>query len=150
MVKGIGRRSKQRRYALRILFEMDINSSTLEEVLESKLDAGEDREPEPYTVDLVSGVEARKEAIDRVLSEYSEDWELERMPRVDRNILRMSLYELFFVEDVPPGVTIDEAVELAKVFSTGDSGRFVNGVLGRINRDLEAGKPLIPGQNPTK
>lgn len=62
------------------------------------------------------------------------------MPLVDRNILRMSLYELFYMEDIPPGATIDEAVELAKSFSTEDSGKFVNGVLGRVNRDRDAGR----------
>ncbi|MBK5092267.1 MAG: N utilization substance protein B, partial [Actinobacteria bacterium] len=65
---------------------------------------------------------------------------------VDRNILRMSLCELFYMEDIPSGATIDEAVELAKSFSTEDSGKFVNGVLGRVNRDREGGKQLLsPG-----
>lgn len=148
MAKGTGSRSRQRRSALRILFEMDINKSSVAEVMEAKRDAGEDRTPGELTVDLVSGVQKHRDEIDRVISRYSEGWELERMPRVDRNILRMSLCELFYMEDIPPGATIDEAVELAKAFSTSDSGSFINGVLGRINRDLEAGKSLYPGQKP--
>ncbi len=136
-------RSKQRRYALRILFEMDINNSTLVEVLEGKRQVGED-EPGEFTIGLVRGVGGHLLEIDRVISDYSEGWDLERMPGVDRNVLRMSLYELFFVEDIPPGVTIDEAVELAKAFSTDDSGKFINGVLGRVNRDREAGKLSLP------
>lgn len=143
MPEGTSGRSKQRRYALRILFEMDINSSSLDEVLEGKRQVGED-EPGDFTISLVRGVGEHLPEIDRVISDYSEGWQLERMPRVDRNVLRMSMYELFFVEDIPPGATIDEAVELAKAFSTDDSGKFINGVLGRVNRDREAGKLSLP------
>lgn len=143
MVQGTSGRSKQRRYALRILFEMDINNSSLVEVLEGKRQVGED-EPGEFTISLVRGVGAHLSEIDRIISDYSEGWHLERMPRVDRNVLRMSLYELFFVDDIPPGATIDEAVELAKAFSTEDSGKFINGVLGRINRDREAGELSLP------
>lgn len=148
MSKGTSSRSKQRRYALRILFEVDINESSVAEVLEAKRDAGEDKVPGEFTVDLVSGVQKHRVEIDRVISRYSEGWDLARMPGVDRNILRMSLCELLFMDDVPPGATINEAVELAKAFSTSDSGKFINGVLGRINRDLDAGNPLYPGQTP--
>lgn len=139
MARGLSGRSRQRRYALRILFEMDINNSTLVEVLEGKSRVGETA-PEEFTLELVRGAGERKAKLDRVISEYAEGWDLERMPPVDRNILRMSLYELFFMDDIPPGATIDEAVELAKAFSTEDSGKFINGVLGHINRDREAGK----------
>jgi N utilization substance protein B len=137
--KGLSSRSRQRRHALRILFEIDINKSSLDEVLEGKSKVGEDA-PEGFALSLVNGVEEHRVELDHLISEYAEGWDLERMPLVDRNILRMSLCELFYMEDIPPGVTIDEAVELAKSFSTEDSGRFVNGVLGRVNRDREAGR----------
>jgi len=140
---GTSSRSKQRRRALRILFEMDINNSSLEEVLEGKRQVGED-EPGEFTIDLVQGVQANLAEIDRVLSKYSEGWQLERMPGVDRNLLRMSLYEIFFMDDIPPGATIDEAVELAKDFSKEDSGKFINGLLGQVNRDRELGKLSLP------
>ena len=139
MAKGLSSRSRQRRYALRILFEMDINGSSPEEVLEGKSRVGEEA-PGEFTLDLVRGVEEQRARLDRIISEYAEGWDLERMPLVDRNILRMSLYELFYMEDIPSGATIDEAVELAKSFSTEDSGKFVNGVLGRVNRDRDAGR----------
>ncbi len=139
MPRNISQRSKQRRDALRLLFEMDINDSTLVEVLEGRRQVGEE-EPGEFALELVKGVRTNIEAIDRVISRYAEGWVLERMPRVDRNILRMALYELFFMEDIPAGATIDEAVELAKAFSTDDSGKFINGVLGRVNRDRESGK----------
>jgi N utilization substance protein B len=139
MPKGLSSRSRQRRRALRILFEIDINKSSLDEVLEGKSRAGEDA-PGDFALDLVRGVEKQRPELDRIISDYAEGWDLERMPLVDRNILRMSLYELFYMEDIPSGATIDEAVELAKSFSTEDSGKFVNGVLGRVNRDRDAGR----------
>jgi N utilization substance protein B len=139
MPKGLSGRSKQRRHALRILFEMDINESSLDEVLEGKSKVGEEA-PRDFVLELVRGVEEHRAELDRIISEYAEGWDLERMPLVDRNILRMSLYELFYMEDIPSGATIDEAVELAKSFSTEDSGKFVNGVLGRVNRDRDAGR----------
>jgi N utilization substance protein B len=122
---------------------MDINECSLDEVLEGKRQVGAE-EPGEFTIDLVRGVREHLPEIDRVISDYSEGWHIERMPRVDRNVLRMSLYELFFADDIPPGVTIDEAVELAKAFSTEDSGKFINGLLGRVNRDREAGKLSLP------
>ena len=143
MSRGTSSRSKHRRSALRILFEMDINRSSLEEVLEGKDQAGEDQ-PVDFTVKLVNGVQEYLGDIDRVISECAEGWEIERMPRVDRNILRMSIYELFFMEDIPTAATIDEAVELAKAFSTEDSGKFINGMLGRVNRDREKGALTLP------
>lgn len=124
---------------MRILFEIDINKSSLDEVLEGKSRVGEDA-PGDFALDLVRGVEKQRPELDRIISDYAEGWDLERMPLVDRNILRMSLYELFYMEDIPSGATIDEAVELAKSFSTEDSGKFVNGVLGRVNRDRDAGR----------
>jgi transcription antitermination protein NusB len=142
-MKGTSSRSRQRRQALRILFEMDINNSSLEEVLEGKRKVGEE-EPGQFTIDLVRGVTVNLAEIDRVLSMYSEGWQLARMPGVDRNVLRMSIYEIFFMDDIPPGATIDEAVELAKYFSKEDSGKFINGLLGKVNRDRELGKLSLP------
>jgi transcription antitermination protein NusB len=131
-------RGRQRRNALRILFEMDINRTGLEEVIRNKKLVGE-VEPTEFTLQLVEGVTEHKAALDRMISRYAEGWDVERMPRVDRNILRIALFELFYVEDIPTGVTIDEAVDIAKEFSTEDSGKFINGVLGRVNRDRETG-----------
>lgn len=142
MTKGQSSRSHQRRYALRILFEMDINRTTVREVLEGKRMVGED-EPGEFAIELIEGVIKHLPELDEVIAEYAEGWELERMPRVDRNVLRMALFELFYT-DIPAGVTIDEAVELAKSFSTQDSGKFVNGLLGRVNRDRESGTLSLP------
>jgi len=143
MQRGVTARGRQRRYALRVLFEMDINRSSIKEVLDGKRQVG-GGEPGELAISLIEGVSEHRESIDGVISSYAEGWDIHRMPLVDRNILRMALFELFFMEDVPPGPTIDEAVELAKVFSTEDSGKFINGMLGKINRDREAGKVRVP------
>jgi N utilization substance protein B len=89
-------------------------------------------------VELVEGVTGRLADIDRVLSDHSEGWTVERMPPVDRAVLRLALYELLWRDDVPDAVVIDEAVELAKALSTDESPRFVNGVLGRVLREQPA------------
>jgi len=122
---------------------MDINRTDLDEVVRNKKLVGE-AEPTEFTLQLVQGVTVHRAWLDGLISRYAEGWDLERMPRVDRNILRIALYELFYVEDIPPGVTIDEAVDIAKEFSTEDSGKFINGVLGRVNRDGETGD-IEPG-----
>lgn len=143
MQRGVSARGRQRRYALRVLFEMDINRSSVKEVLDGKRQVG-GGEPGEFAISLIEGVQKHLEGLDRLISLYSEGWEIWRMPFVDRNILRMALFELFYMQDVPVGPTIDEAVELAKVFSTEDSGKFINGMLGKINRDREAGKVQVP------
>ena len=142
MAKGQSSRSHQRRTALRFLFEMDINRTSLKEVTAAKREVGEDA-PGEFAYQLITGVTEHRPAIDEVIQSYAECWEIDSMPRVDRSVLRMAIFELFFT-DIPPGATIDEAVELAKSFSTEDSGKFVNGLLGRVNRDREAGTLSLP------
>ncbi len=88
----------------------------------------------PYTVDLVEGVTAMAENIDEFLQTYSQGWTLERMPAVDRIILRIGTWELLYNDDVPDGVAVSEAVELAKLLSTDESPQFVNGLLGRLQQ----------------
>jgi len=88
--------------------------------------------PDPYAADLVRGVSERRTEIDALIARMSRDWPLQRMPAIDRNLLRLAVYELLGRTEVPVGVVIDEAVELAKLYSTDDSGRFVNGVLSAV------------------
>jgi N utilization substance protein B len=91
--------------------------------------------PDPYAAEILEGVDRHREEIDAVLRKFSEHWALERMPVLDRAVLRIAVYELVWRRDVPTPVVISEAVELAKLYSTKDSGRFVNGMLGRIAED---------------
>jgi len=86
----------------------------------------------PFSRQLVLGVWEKKNELDRLISLSSKNWRLERMSRIDRNILRLGVYEIFFLRDIPPKVSIDEAVELAKKFGADDSGPFINGILDNI------------------
>jgi transcription antitermination protein NusB len=93
-------------------------------------------EPDEYAAALVAGIDAHRDEIDALIRKYSEHWALERMPVIDRALLRLGTYELGWQPDMPTAVVITEAVELAKAYSTKDSGRFVNGLLARIADDV--------------
>jgi N utilization substance protein B len=95
-------------------------------------------EPDEYASRLVVGVDAHRDEIDALITKYSEHWALERMPVIDRALLRIGTYELGWVPETPTAVAITEAVELAKEYSTKDSGRFVNGLLARITEDVRS------------
>jgi transcription antitermination protein NusB len=127
-------RSKARKRALDLLFEADLRGVDPVGLLAERL--ADPQAPAPpiaeYTVTLVEGVAGHRDRIDEVLTGYAEGWALDRMPGVDRAILRLALYELLFRDDVPDAVAIDQAVELAKTLSTDESPRFVNGILGRV------------------
>ncbi|MFX4292191.1 MULTISPECIES: transcription antitermination factor NusB [Streptomyces] len=129
-------RSKARRRALQILFEADQRGAPVNEVLADwvRLSLDDDRQPRvsEYTMTLVEGYAENAARIDELLSTYTVGWPLDRMPGVDRNLLRLSAYELIWQDETPDAVVLDEAVQLAKEFSTDDSPAFVNGLLGRL------------------
>lgn len=131
-------RSKARKRALDILFQSDVRGDDLPATLavEAKRAANEPAREASwmYARDIVDGVIDNREAIDEQITTFAKDWSLARMPAVDRAILRMAVWEILYNDEVPAAVAIDEAVELAKEFSTDDSGAFVHGVLGRISR----------------
>lgn len=123
-------RSKARKRALDVLYESDMRGQDALEVLGSS--AGRSQHAtNPYTDELVAGVVERRGRIDDLIATYSVDWSLERMPVVDRNILRIGTWELLW-GDVPDGVVLSEAVELASALSTDESAAFVNGVLAKL------------------
>ena len=124
-----GSRHAARKRALDVLYEADLKERPLGEVLSVHM-ADADPLPE-FAVALVRGVYRNRAEIDGLIETHSREWKLSRMPIVDRNILRLALFELLHGEDIPRAVAIDEAVELAKELSTADSGRFVNGLLSR-------------------
>ena len=129
-----------RRCALQALYTAEICGESPSRIIEGDTFLGE--EPSDYAVMLVQRCEAHRAGIDKQLTSSSENWSLARMPVVDRCILRMAVCEMLYVDDVPVSVSINEAVELAKSFGGEDeSPRFVNGVLGRIARSLEAQQP---------
>lgn len=124
-------RSKARKRALDVLFESDLRGLAPGATLGDRLARAEPPLSE-YAVELVEGVVAHRDRIDEVLAAYSVGWTLDRMPAVDRNVLRIGAYEVLFRDDVPDPVAISEAVALARELSTDDSAGFVNGLLGRV------------------
>ncbi len=127
----MGARSKARKAALDVLFEADQRRVPALEVLAART-AMADPPVREHTTALVEGVVQHAERIDELIETYSQGWPLDRMPAVDRSLLRMSVFELLYADDVPDSVVVDEAVELAKQLSTDDSPGFVNGLLGRL------------------
>lgn len=129
-------RTKARKRALDMLFQADVLSKEIADVLASEA-ARAQNEPDRlaswlYARQIVDGVTDHRSEIDELLSSVSHGWTLDRMPNVDRTLLRIGTWEMLFNDEVPVPVAIDESVELAKEFSTEDSGRFVNGVLNSI------------------
>jgi N utilization substance protein B len=125
------RRSEARERAMGLLYEAGAKSSPVDEIL-----AALPVDPDPMAVDLALGVVANEERIDQLIAAKLRGWTLERLPVIDRTVLRIACFELLERPDVPTAVVIDEAVELAKSFSTDDSGRYVNGVLSAIAREV--------------
>ena len=133
-------RSKARKRAVDILFEAEQRGVGPLDVLAGRVAAADPPVGE-FTVELVEGVVAHRARIDELLTTYSQGWQLDRMPAVDRAVLRLGTFELLWRDDVPDAVVIDQAVELARSLSTDESPNFVNGLLGRI---LEL-KPQLVG-----
>jgi N utilization substance protein B len=124
-------RSKARKRALDVLFEAELRGLPVLELLAERITLGSPPVP-AYAADLVRGVTVHAARIDELISEYAEGWTLDRMPAVDRNVLRIGVYELLWAQDVPDGVAISEAVLLARDLSTDASPAFINGLLARI------------------
>ena len=127
----MGARSKARKRALDVLFEADQRGIEPTKLVAERLAGGTTPMPE-YAVTMVQGVAEHAERIDELLSTYSHGWTLERMPAVDRAVLRLGAWEMLYNDDVPDAVAIDEAVELAGALSTDESPGFVNGLLARL------------------
>jgi N utilization substance protein B len=128
----VGARSKARKRAVDILFESDLRGLDPIALLAERVGAAELPPINDYTVVLVRGVAEHGADIDRLLAEQAHGWTLARMPAVDRAVLRLGAFELLFSDEVDNAVAIDEAIELAKLLSTDDSPRFINGVLGAL------------------
>jgi len=127
-------RGKARKRALDVLFESELRGLPLDGTLQQRLDAGEPPVND-YTVALVRGVVEHREQIDGLITTYAEGWSLDRMPAVDRNVLRIGVFEVLYVDEVPDAVAVTEAVNLVRDLSTDESPSFVNGVLGSIVRN---------------
>jgi len=116
-----------------VLFQVDVGNADLEKAFVWMDDAfGILNKNDDFARHLVSGVLANRQAVDQVIAGLSKDWKFDRVAGVDRNIMRMALYEIFYCPDVPGNVAVNEAVELAKTYGSDDSGRFINGILGKV------------------
>lgn len=129
-------RREAREHAFTLCYELDVRGRGASEMLDELPVA-----PDPYTEQLVRGVDAAREQLDQEIDAAAEHWSVDRMAVVDRVLLRIATYELADHPEVPTAVVIDEAVELAKRYSTAESGKFVNGVLSRIADEARAGSP---------
>jgi N utilization substance protein B len=128
---GVGSRREARERALALMYEAETKSMTPAEVIDAL-----PLPPEPFAAELLVGVGDHADEIDATIRAYAKGWTLERMPALDRALLRIGVYELSYTPEVPTGAVISEAVELAKTFSTDDSGKFVNGMLSAVAADL--------------
>lgn len=132
------RRRLARQAALQVLFQIDVGQVPVNEALDwMRESVSLDPQMQTFATELVTQVVAKREEIDDLISRYSVGWEVERMAGVDRNLLRIGIYEMFYRDDIPLAVTINEMVELGKRFGDVNSSRFINGILGRIKTDIE-------------
>ncbi len=127
-------RSKARKRALDLIYASEMRQRSAVEALEEQ---SAETQVNEYTSELVRGVSEHRTRLDEVISSYLQDWTLDRMPAVDRNVLRLATYEVLYVDDVPDAVAVSEALNLVRDLSTDESPAFVNGVLGNIVRDRE-------------
>ena len=128
-------RSKARKQTLDLLYESDIRSSDLLVLLASRESDEEGPDARPireYTKLLIEGIHANKRKIDELITTYAQGWDMDRLPAVDRNILRLGIYEILWATELDDAIVIDEALTLAKVLSTDESAGYIHGVLGRI------------------
>ncbi len=127
-------RRKGREIALQLLYQKEVNKTSLEEVIKDyeKYFGIPNKAAFEFAVELVKGVLSHLEDIDEIIKKYTPSWPLERQNLTDRNILRLAIYEMFYRPDIPEVVSINEAIELAKLYGTDDSPAFVNGVLDSI------------------
>lgn len=148
------KRRLAREIALQSLYQMEMNDVSAREAVctaieeaeqdnEGNLDLSNEKISPQYIEELVFGVAENKAAIDELIGDYLKGWKLDRLSKVDRQVLRLAAYEMLFKDDVPPKVVTNEAIELAKHFGTEESGKFVNGVLGKMMLDRDKIKETL-------
>jgi N utilization substance protein B len=134
----MGKRRKAREVSLQLLYQLDVQGESNPEphLPEFWTRHPVDREVRTFAEVLIRGAKLHEPKIDEIISQYAQNWELDRMAVVDRNILRLGIFELLWMEAIPPKVAINEALEVAKKFSTHESSRFLNGILDRIHKEF--------------
>ena len=131
------KRRKSRECALQVLFQLNITKQeAIKALSQFQEHFSSDGEADEFLKRLVLGVLDHRQELDRLIEQYSENWRLDRINIIERNILRMALFELLYCEEIPPKVTINEAIDLGKRYGSGDSGGFINGILDRIQNEV--------------
>jgi len=131
-------RHEAREWAVQFLFQRDFNKEDLDaELSEFWKEKSFSKKAHDFAEELIRGVEAHGPELDALIMKYAEHWDLDRMGAVDRNAMRVGLFEMLYRSDIPPVVSINEAVEIAKALSGRESGKFVNGILDRASKDLK-------------
>ncbi|MBP1989039.1 transcription antitermination factor NusB [Paenibacillus eucommiae] len=154
------KRRVARELAIQSLYQIEMNEVSTKEAVEGaiaeaendnegELDFSDDKLSPDYITELVDGIYEYKKQIDEMLEEYLKGWQMDRLSRVDREVLRLAVYEMVYRDDVPPKVVVNEAIELSKHFGTEESGKFVNGVLGKMIKELDSLKNKKSLQNET-
>lgn len=137
-MKPFGKRRLARELAIQFLYQFDMSPATIDEALPLfwQTQDGVNDTVRKFAEDLIHGCLNNRDTVDQRIQKYTQHWELPRMAAVDRNILRLAIYEMVCRDDIPPVVSINEAVDIAKKFSTNESGSFVNGILDKLRADL--------------
>ncbi|MGM9570599.1 MAG: transcription antitermination factor NusB [bacterium] len=130
------KRRLARELVLKTLFQIDLGKVDTALALETVLEEEDNTWIKEFVRSLVKGTGEHQEKIDQLIEQYSTDWKLDRMAAVDRNLLRLAIYEILYMPDIPSAVSINEAVELAKVYGSDESAKFVNGILGNLVRQI--------------
>lgn len=137
----MGKRRKARESALQILFQLEFNDTQFEEVItQFWKDKKASQEIREYATWLVKGIVSHQEEINKLIQSLSDHWRLSRMALIDRNILRTAVFELLYEENIAPAVVINEAIEIAKRYSSNEAAAFVNGILDAVRKKLEKSK----------
>lgn len=141
-------RRKERRLALEILYQREITGRTVKQIIDDHLYSDKSGPMTDFCQRILLGITAHQKKIDDLIETYTDNWALERMPLLDRNIIRIGIYEMLYERDIPESVSINEAIELAKIYGTEDSGKFINGVLGKIAASVVEIGERKPGSSP--
>ncbi len=145
----MGNRRRSRELAMQALFQIEMNQDHSREAVELFCKHfGVTRNVRPFFLRLVEGVRKFQHEIDPLVERFSKNWKISRMSRADRNIMRVAVYELLYCDDIPPKVSINEAIDIGKKFGTEDSGAFINGILDSIRISLEKENRLHPNKSP--
>ena len=129
----MSQRHKAREYALQGLYMYEVSRSTIDNIIEFEwIDDDISKDTKEFTVQLIEGVISKLENIDSVIKDFSKNWKFERISVIDKSILRLAIFEMLFMEDIPPAVTINECIDLGKTFGGENSGQFINGILDAV------------------